>query len=333
MRALRSLAVAGGLAAAPLASGPLGAQEPAGPLVVFHAGSLTAPLRDLLAAFRARHPRVDPRPEASGSVEAARKLIDLGKPADVLATADAAVMEQLVVPGHAAWYATFASNAMVLAYTDRSAGAAGITAANWHVVLRRPGVRIGRSDPAQDPAGYRALMLFQLAERHYGIPGLAGALLANSGPRYTRPKSVELTALLQTGHLDYAVEYRTVALGTGMRFVALPPEIDLSDPARAAAYAHARVDIPRSRRPEDGMLTFTGEPIAYAVAVPRRAPNPVAAAAFVRFLTQAEGRAILARHGFVLPAAPAVRGDTAAARAVLGPATRQGGAAPGPMLR
>jgi molybdate/tungstate transport system substrate-binding protein len=298
-------------------AGGLGAQEPAGPLVVFNAGSLTAAMRDLLAAFRERHPRVTPRYESSGSIEAARKLTDLGKVPDVIATADAAVMEQLLMPGQVTWYAGFASNAMVIAYTDRSRGAGGITARNWAEVLRRPGVRIGRADPAQDPAGYRALMLLQLAERHYAAPGLGRAILANSPPRYTRPKSVELTALLQTGNIDYIIEYRTVALGTGVRYLELPREIDLSDPALAEWYGQARVEVPRSRRSQDGTLRFIGDPITYAISVPLEAPNPVAARAFVAFALGAEGRAVLAKLGFVLPRAVTVRGDTTAARGIV----------------
>jgi molybdate/tungstate transport system substrate-binding protein len=47
---------------------------------------------------------------------------------------------------------------MVLAYTERSAGAGEVNGANWWQVLLRPDVRVGRSDPALDPSGYRALM-------------------------------------------------------------------------------------------------------------------------------------------------------------------------------
>lgn len=275
-------------------------------------------MKELQAAFRRRYPSVEPRYESSGSVEAARKITDLDKTPDVLASADAAVMDQLVLPAHASWYVTFASNAMVIAFTERSTGAREIDGPNWVDILKRPGVRIGRADPALDPAGYRALMTLQLAEAHYKVPGLEKAILANSGPRYTRPKSVELTALLQAGHLDYAIEYRTVAQTAGLPFLELPPEIDLSDPEHEAWYGRARVDIPRTRRTQDGRLTFTGSVIAYAITIPRRAPNPVAARAFVRFVLGAEGRAILARHGFVLPPVPQLRGDTTEARAAIG---------------
>ena len=46
-------------------------------------------------------------------------------------------------------------------------------------VLRRPGMRTGRSDPALDPNGYRTLMVLQLEERRSGRAGTG----FNTGPR------------------------------------------------------------------------------------------------------------------------------------------------------
>src|ERR1044071_5079778 len=109
----------------------LRAQEPRGSLVVFNAGSLAYPFKALLDGFVRDHPRVRPMQESSGSLEAARKLTELGKVPDVLAVADYGVIAKLLMPSHAAWYVTFASNAMVLAYSDRSAGAKEITGENW----------------------------------------------------------------------------------------------------------------------------------------------------------------------------------------------------------
>jgi molybdate/tungstate transport system substrate-binding protein len=300
------------------------AQPPTGSLVVFNAGSLAAAVADLLTEFRTEAPRVAARAEHSGSVEAARKLTDLGKIPDVLLTADVAVIEQLLLPSHATWYVTFASNAMVLAYTDGSPGARAIDARAWVEVLRRPEVRLGRSDPVQDPAGYRTLMLFDLAERHYRVPGLAAALLARSPERYTRPRSADLQVLLETGHLDYALLYRTVAARAGLKYLDLPAEIDLSDARHADFYRTAQVSIPGARR-NGGRepLRFVGEPIAYALTIPTRAPNPAAARAFARVVLGAAGRNILGRHGFVLPEHPRVGGDRAAALSVV-PAERGG---------
>jgi molybdate/tungstate transport system substrate-binding protein len=154
-----------------------------GPLIVFNAGSLAKPFNDLLQEFRRRHPEVKPAQENSGSLEAARKLTELGKIPDVIGVADYGVISKILIPEHAGWYATFARNAMVLIYTDESIGAGEINGQNWWQVLLRPGVRAGRSEPTLDPNGYRTLMAFQLAESFYRQPGLARRLEHALGPR------------------------------------------------------------------------------------------------------------------------------------------------------
>src|SRR5688572_18510833 len=99
---------------------------PSGPLVVFNAGSLAKPFNDLLQSFRRRHPEVRTAQENSGSLEAARKITELGKIPDVIGVADYGVISKVLIPEHASWYATFARNAMVLIYTDESVGASEI---------------------------------------------------------------------------------------------------------------------------------------------------------------------------------------------------------------
>ena len=173
---MRRVLLLGGLLLGPVAS--LQAQSPTGPIVVYNAGSLAQPFRDLLAAFVRLHPGVRPMQESSGSLEAARKLTELGKIPDVIGVADYNVIVKLLMPKYSSWYLTFASNAMVLAYTDRSTGAGDINAENWWRILLRPEVRWGHSDPRLDPNGYRAEMVFQLAEGHYRQPGLGKRLTA-----------------------------------------------------------------------------------------------------------------------------------------------------------
>jgi len=289
-------------------SGEIAAQEPvAGPLVVFNAGSLAKPFSDLLKAFKLEHPAVAAAQENSGSLEAARKLTDLGKIPDVIGVADYGVIAKLLIPQHATWYTTFARNSMVLVYTDQSIGAKEINAQNWWQVLLRPGVRAGHSDPSLDPNGYRSLMVFQLAEKFYRQPGLAARLDRAFPPKYMRPKEADLTALVQAGELDYAWSYASIAQTTGLRYLDLPDEIDLSNPALAPRYAEASVRLPAALGGKDS-LEFRGEPIVYALTIPTRAPHPRTAAAFVRFVLSAKGKSIIKENGFTLLEQPLVAG-------------------------
>jgi molybdate/tungstate transport system substrate-binding protein len=281
---------------------------PSGPLVVFNAGSLAKPFSDLLRAFKQKHPQVVPAQENSGSLEAARKLTELGKIPDVLAVADYGVIPKLLVPKFAGWYTLFARTSMVLAYTDESLGAGEITDKNWWQILQRPDVRWGHSDPVLDPAGYRSQMVFQLAERYYKQPGLAARLAAAIPPRYIRPKSADLIALLQVGELDYAWEYEAIAKMHRLRYVELPPEISLGDTRLAEAYAHAWVRLPGASRSSGDSVVFRGEPIAYALTIPEAALHPKSAEAFVRFVFSPEGQAIIEANGFQLLEKPLLGG-------------------------
>jgi molybdate/tungstate transport system substrate-binding protein len=277
-------------------------------LVVFNAGSLAKPFNELLASFRKKHSDVAPAQENSGSLEAARKITELGKVPDIIGVADYGVIPKLLMPAHATWYATFARNAMVLVYTDQSSGADEINGRNWWQVLLRPGIRAGHSDPALDPNGYRTLMVFQLAEKFYRQPGLAEQLRRAFPPRYIRPKEADLVALVQAGELDYAWSYLSIARTAGLRHVDLPAEVNLSDPRLAELYAPARVRLPGATRAGRDSLEFRGEPIVYALTIPTLAPHPRTAAAFVQFLFSGEGQAILEANGFTLLDQPQVAG-------------------------
>jgi molybdate/tungstate transport system substrate-binding protein len=207
-------------------------------LVVFNAGSLARPLKAALDSFAARE-GVKVQQESAGSLETARKLTELGKVPDVIALADEEVFPQLLMPVHVAWYARFARNRMVLAYTPHSRHAKEITSGNWWQVLQRDGVETGRSDPQLDPNGYRTLLVLQLAERHYEQPGLAGKLLSAMPARNVRSKEADLVGLLQAGEFDYIWSYESMARVLGLRYVQLPEAIDLSLPADSARYAAA----------------------------------------------------------------------------------------------
>ncbi len=259
-------------------------------LVAYNAGSLARPLRAALDSFAARE-GVRVEQESAGSLETARKLTELGKIPDVVALADHEIFPQLLVPTLTEWYALFARNRMVIAYTDRSRGASEITDENWWRVLSRPDVDVGRADPNLDPNGYRTLLVLQLAERHYRQPGLAERLLANAPPSNVRPKEADLVGLLEAGEMDYIWSYESMAQAAGLRYVQLPDEIDLGTPADSAGYAAASVRV-IGKTPAD-TLTLRGAPIVYALSIPTAAPHRPLALRFVRWLFSSDGQRVL----------------------------------------
>lgn len=271
-------------------------QPAATPLVIFNAAALGPPFRILGDSLRRPPSALQLQQENAPSLEAIRKLTELGRVPDILATADAALFDTLVIPRYSSWYVLFGSNALVLAYGPQSLGRDSLTASDWWQVMLRPGVRIGRSDPGVDPSGYRTLMALRLAERLYRRPGLADQLLAAMPQQYVRRTEADLSALLQAGELDYIWTYRNLARIHELEYLELPPEINLADPSLAAWYEQVTVTV--AGRTPGASFTLRGAPVLFAVTVPDRAPHPDAAGDFLDLLLSPKGTAILRSTGF-----------------------------------
>ena len=229
--------------------------------------------------------------EHGASLELARRITELGRVPDVIALADHEVFPELLMPGELSWYATFARNRMVVAYTLESRRAAEAKTMDWRSLLLHDDVLVGRTDPVLAPAGYRALLVYALAESFYKQPGLAARLAARTPAKQIRGNAADLAALLAAGELDYIVEYESLARAQKFEFIALPPEIDLSDAAHAASYRTASIRVAGGAGKDS--VTRTGSPILYGVGVPRRASHGDVGVRFVAFLLSPAGRAIL----------------------------------------
>jgi molybdate/tungstate transport system substrate-binding protein len=280
-------------------------QQPKTVLKVVPAGSLLQPFEEVEKAFEAQHPDVDVQVEGHGSIQAIRQVTDLHRQIDVVAVADASLIPDLMFrtdstsgSNFSDTYTPFATNAMVIAFTNKSRYADEITQENWYEVLSRPDVRVGISNPMLDAAGYRSMMVSLLADRYYRNATLFPVLIGNhftpplvvqdSGgiatvrlPEVLRPSdgklvirdgSIFVLSHLEAGGIDYAFEYRSVAEGHNLRWVNLPPEIDLSSPDFADEYGKVRVILGFQRFSTIGQER-TGQPIVYAVTVPNTAPH------------------------------------------------------------
>jgi molybdate/tungstate transport system substrate-binding protein len=121
-----------------------------------------------------------------------------------------------------------------------------------------------------------------------------------------RPKSVDLIALLESGDLDYAFEYTSVAAQHSLKYVELPPEINLADANFKDFYAQAEVEIAGT---EPGTtITVTGAPVVYGVTIPKNFPRMDIAIAWVEFLLGPEGIKIMEDNGQP-PVVPAQTND------------------------
>jgi tungstate ABC transporter binding protein WtpA len=200
-------------------------------------------------------------------------------------------------------------------YTNQSNHSDTITSENWYEVLNTPDVKYVISDPNTDPAGYRAVMSVQLAERIYGVDTIFSSLLGShskmtrtfSDGKYTidvtKPSpdgklvigtsGPNVITILKEGKADYAIEYSSVAIQNGLPYIELPVGMDLSTPEHANTYATVKV----KRVSGTTTATETGTPIIYAVTVPKNARSPDLGLEFIKILISKEGQDILTADG------------------------------------
>ncbi len=266
-----------------------------GDLVIFHAGSLSVPLKEISAAFMKEYPKANVLLEAAGSVECARKITELKKPCDVMASADYKVIDKLLIPEYADWNIKFASNEMAIVYTEKSKRSQDINKENWYTILLDKNVQIGRADPNHDPCGYRTVLVSKLAEKYYKQTGLAYRLLKKDDNNI-RPKEVDLLALLESGNVDYIFIYKSVAIQHKLKYLVLPDEVNLKKTEFSNLYSTVSVEI-AGKKPNE-TITQIGEPMVYGVTIPKTAPHPALAAAFIKFLlTKEKGMVIMEKLG------------------------------------
>ena len=257
--------------------------ESSGKMPMFIAGSLTVPFSAVTKEYSKLYPKVEVLTESGGSASMIRKVTDLKRECGVIGSADYKIVPKLMFPDYADWYIIFASNQMVLCFTEKSKYGKEINAENWHQVLQRNGVTYGRSDPDLDPCGYRTLMVWQLAEKHYNVPGVFDKLYGAKGDTM-KAKAVDLIALLESGDLDYAFEYDSVAKQRNLKYISLPAKINLSSAEFESFYAQAKVSIKGAKPGET--ITLAGEPILYAVTIPKNFSDQQMAIGWVEFSAQ-----------------------------------------------
>ena len=266
------------------------ASFPQAEVVLSYAGSLNAVINDDIGpGFTAV--TGFPLTNISGpSVQLANQIRSGQIQPDVFMSADAEVNQVLMERENGAvapWYFTMCRQRMVIAYSplsrfkaDFEAAAAGTKP--WYEVLQTPGLILKRSDPRNDPGGYRVVFLFQLAERYYKLPGLKDRVLQGDDNEEQIAHG-DYASLVKTGAADAVVTYITHAIFHKLPYISLPDELDQSNPTMREIYATAHYTNPQGQ-------TFHGTPAVYSVTIPQGAQNQEGAEAFLRYLFSEPGR-------------------------------------------
>jgi molybdate/tungstate transport system substrate-binding protein len=272
-------------------------------VIIFHAGSLSYPLKALIEAFNTEHPDIEIISEAAGSLATARKVTELKRKADILALADYQIVDRLLIPDYANFNIHFASNSIGLAYTEHSHYAETINPENWLEILKKPEVKIGASDPDADPCGYRTRMLLQLAEKTESQENLIDELFTPQ-KLHQRPKETDLIALLETKTIDYIFLYESVSRQHGLKFLALSDSVNLSQPTLNKWYKNAALIVRGSE--EGSKIQLEGEAIVYGLTVLKDAPNKTNAYFFLQWMLNPDKGLKTIRDAGLTPVIPLV---------------------------
>jgi molybdate/tungstate transport system substrate-binding protein len=215
--------------------------------------------------------------EPSGSQVACRKLVELGKPCDLLMLADAALVGTLL-GGTASWRIDFATDEVVLAVGSR-ARHVDDAERGWPAVLRRDEVTLARVDEGQGPIGYRTLLVWRLQD-DLGEAGLFDALTARTARVVDH--ATLLMPLLAHGEVDYAFTYRSLCIATSQRFIPLDRRVNLGDPD--LDYSGARVSYRKPGAGPERRIEVAGAPIFWTLTAPDAGGLPARARRFVAYV-------------------------------------------------
>jgi molybdate/tungstate transport system substrate-binding protein len=263
-------------------------------LIIFHAGSLSVPIKQIAQEYEKKNPGTKIFLESAGSLVCARKVTELKKPCDIIASSDYFVINELLIPDYASWSIRFATNEIVIAYVQKSKYSKEINSDNWMDILQRKDVIYSRSDPDSDPCGYRTVFTLMLAEKYYKKPGLTEKI-SSKDKEYIRPKEVDLVALLESNVIDYMFQYKSVAIQHGLKYIELPKEINLSDPSKNSIYSSVSTDVAGGK---PGIkMKVVGDYINYSITILDNAPQREEAVNFLEFLLSTEGMEIFKRYG------------------------------------
>jgi molybdate/tungstate transport system substrate-binding protein len=293
-------------------------------LKVLCAASLLFPLGKVEEAFEKAHPEINVEIEGHGSIQVIRQVTELGDEADLLMVADYSLIPLMMYnssesgsnQSFADWYVRFASNKIVLAYTNLSKYSSEVNVTNWFSVLMKSDVIFGFPNPMIDALGYRALMTVQLAENYYGNSSIFHGLITSnfdppissipSNNNYTivvpdtlqpkagvivRASSIQLIPLLETGSIDYCFLYLSNAKQYGLRYVEFPDEFNLGNLQFEELYKHVTVRFELQRFATIGLYR-PGRTIYYGFTIPDNAVQKNLAVEFAAFLLNGEGRDI-----------------------------------------
>lgn len=244
--------------------------------------------------------------QGQGAYGMARLLASHKLEADVFVSINPGPMQILKDAGLIDDAVPVASTSMVIAYNPKGKYAAQFAESSknndsaWLNLLAQKDIRFGRTDPYVDPKGQNIVFTLMLAEKYYQQPGMANKVLGDlQNPEQTHQEGGLLTRL-ESGQIDAAAGYESEIRSAHLPYVALPDEINLSNPAMAKQWYDTVSFTIKDSHGQDQVVHT--QPMVYYAAVLKNAPNGVdQGEKFVKFMQSAQGQQLFKQYGYAEP--------------------------------
>ncbi len=281
---------------------------------VTYAGSMGKVMDQGLGPAFAKADNGEYQGQGQGAYGMARLLASHKIVADVFVSITPGPMQILKDAGLIDDAVPVASTSMVIAWSPKGRHAAQFEQASrkqdgsWLKLLAQKDVTFGRTDPYVDPKGQNIVFSLMLAEKYYRMPGIADKILGSlQNPEQTHQEG-GLLARLESGQVDAAAGYESEVRSAHLPYVALPDEINLSNPSMAKPWYDTVSFTIKDSKGQDQVLHT--QPMVFYAAVLKNAPNGVEQGQkFVTFMKSPEGQKLFKAFGYAEP-----KGDSIYAR-------------------
>lgn len=265
--------------------GPEINREPIEEITIFCPENMVSSIMKMRPVFEKNFPGHTIYAPESSDLENIYDIIHFNKTPDILILSDESLLEKFLF-SYIDWYIIFASDRIVLAFTENSKYSSKIDENNWYKIIARGDVKPARMNERISTLGYRTLMALNLAENYYRQD--FDNLYRNFLHQNVFSSEKELNFLLLANDLDYIFDYLSAAKRYKFRYITLPAQIDLSSKEFKEDYAQAEITL--------GDNILTGRPIRYLITIPNNVTYPQRGLKFLRVMFGKQGKEILKNH-------------------------------------
>lgn len=223
-------------------------------------------------------------------------------------------------PRFTKWFIQYATTSIVVAYNPNSTYAPQFDAiasgkkpiSDLFKLMEQPGFQLGRTDPNTDPQGRAFIYMLELAQMKYHLPKDTVTKILHGPPASATSTQIfeeaALDSRLQAGQVDAASAYLSQAKQLHLKYITLPPDINLGDASFADNYAKASITITDS----SGKDTKTGAPLTLDITTISGAKDAAAGNAFVAYVLSPAGRSLYEKQGGYTLLTPTLTGPASA---------------------